>query len=68
MAKKKNGVTPKIPVSELKINTVYRTYVRDIVKILKINEATKTVVLYNVTGSFRQWVDFKNIYIVEKLY
>ena len=69
MAKKKNGeVSPKIPVKEIEVDGVYRTWVSDIVKIQKIDEDRQTVVLYNITGSFKQWVAFKNIYLTERLY
>ena len=65
---KKNENNGKIPVEELKVDGVYKTYVGDIVKILKINNERKEIVLSNVTGAHKQWTSFKNIYIVEQLY
>ena len=70
MAKKKAELAAekRIDVKDIVVDGVYKTYVNDIVKILKINEDRKQFVLMNITGSFKQWVDFKNIYLVEKLY
>ena len=69
---KKNGngnieEKPRIPVSEIVVGGAYKTYVNDIVKILRINEETETITLYNVTGSFKQWTSFKNIYLVKRI-
>lgn len=57
-----------IPVKDLVVNGVYQTWVHDIVKILEINEQTKTVKLYNVSGSHNQWTAFKNINIIKRFY
>lgn len=70
MAKKKKETQKqitKIPVEDLEIDGVYRTYVKDIVKVLEINEQTETVKLYNISGAHRQWTKFKYVNIVEKV-
>ena len=69
MAKKNgNGEAPKIPVSEIKVGGVYKTYVNDLIRIEDINETTQMIRLYNVTGAFKQWTAFKNIYLIEHMY
>ena len=68
MAKKKAAaVTKRIDVKDIEVDGTYKTYVKDIVKILKINEDRKQIILYNISGSHKQWVDFRNIYLVERL-
>ncbi len=64
MAKK--DVTQKIPVGEIEVGATYRTYVKDLVKILDKNEKTEMIILYNISGSHKQWVSFKNIYLIER--
>jgi len=56
-----------IKVEDIKIGNVYRTHVRDLVKILSINEKQQSITLYNISGTFNQIVDFKNIALVEKI-
>jgi len=70
MAKKKAELAAekKIDIKDIVVNGVYKTYVNDIVKILRINKEREEFVLYNVTGSHRQWTSFKHIYLVERLY
>ena len=70
MAKKKAELAAekRIDVKDIVVDGVYKTYVNDIVKILKINKDREQFVLMNITGAFKQWVDFRNIYLVEKLY
>lgn len=65
MAKKK--VMTKIPVNELEVDGVYRSYVQDIVKILEIKKDTETVVLFNISGAHKQWTEFKYINLVERI-
>ena len=56
-----------IKVEDIEIGNVYRTHVKDLVKILEINEERESILLYNISGSFKQAVDFKNIALVEKI-
>lgn len=69
MAKKKAEIaeTKRIPVKDIKVNDIYKTYVNDIVKVTKINEESETITLYNVTGSYNQWISFKHIFLIEKI-
>ena len=57
-----------IEVRDLEIGAVYQNHVKDLVKVLEINNETKVVLFYNVSGAYRQWIDFKNIALVEKKY
>jgi len=62
--------TPKntnnfIPAEDVEIGAVYRTHVKDIVKVLNNNNGKFK--LYNISGAHHLWVDFKNIAFVEKL-
>ena len=57
-----------IPVKDLKIGTLYKTYQKDIVKIEKIDEERQSVVMYNATAQCRQWVDFRHVLITNKIY
>jgi len=57
-----------IPVKDLVINGVYQSWVQDIVKILKINESTQTITLYNVSGAHKQWTSFKHINLIKRFY
>lgn len=71
MAKKKVKAQPKVELinpEDLVVNGVYQTWVQDIVKILKINKSQKKIVLYNVSGSHKQWIEFKNISILKRFY
>jgi len=63
---KKQEKAEKIPVKDLEVGATYRTYVLDLVKILQIDEDRETVVLYNISGAHKQWVSFKNIFLIEK--
>lgn len=67
MAKKVEVNVNRIPVSELEVNCVYKTYVQELVKILEINNERKSICLYNISGAHKQWVDFKNIYLTNKI-
>lgn len=73
MAKKKTQTLKndkpidKIPVEDIQVEGVYKTYVGDIIKVLDINKATKTVTLFNITGSFKQWTEFKNVNLIRKI-
>ncbi len=69
MAKKKKvkTVVKNIPLEDLEVDGTYKSYVGDVVKILKIDEKNKTVVLYNVSGSHKQWTSFNYINLVEKI-
>ena len=70
MAKKKAELAAekRIAVKDIVVDGVYKTYVNDIVKVLKINKDREQFVLMNITGAFKQWVDFRYIYLVERLY
>jgi hypothetical protein len=68
MAKKKAERLVKIPIEEIEVNGVYKTYVNDIVKVLSIDKEKEQFVLMNITGSFKQWIDFKNIFLVTRFY
>ena len=72
MAKKKKEESaeqlPKIPVNEIEIGGVYKSAVQDLVRVESINEETQKIVVYNVSGAHRQWIDFRHIYLVEKVY
>ena len=70
MAKKKSELAAekRIDIKDIVVDGVYKTYVNDIVKVLKVNEETKQFVLMNITGSHKQWTDFKNIYLIERFY
>lgn len=71
MAKKKIDIDelgPKIPVNEIEIGGVYKTAVQDIVRVEKIDGGNEKIVVYNISGAHKQWIDFKHIYLVEKLY
>jgi hypothetical protein len=69
MAKKKEETQelPKIPVEEIELGGVYKTAANDIVKVERIDGESKKIVLYNISGAHRQWIDFKHIYLIEKL-
>lgn len=66
MAKKQQSV-PKIPVKDMEVDGVYKTYVQEIVKILEINKETETIVLFNISGAHKQWIEFRNIYLIERI-
>lgn len=71
MAKKKKDESkqvPKIPVNEIEVGGVYKSGVNDLVRIEKIDEDQQKIVLYNISGSHRQWIDFKHVYLIEKVY
>jgi len=70
MAKKKAELAAekRIAVKDIVVDGVYKTYVNDIVKVLQINMDREQFVLMNITGSFKQWTDFKNIYLIERFY
>jgi len=57
-----------INVEDIEVGCVYRNYVKDLVKILEINKEKQQILLYNISGSFKQWLAFKNIALIEKLY
>ena len=59
--------TDFIKVEDIVIDGVYKTHVKDLIKILEINEERKSILLYNISGSFKQIVDFKRIALVEKI-
>lgn len=65
--KKKEAQTPKIPVNEIELGGVYKNYVNELVRVEEINTTTNEVVLYNITGSHKQWINFKHVYLVEKV-
>ena len=70
MAKKKTEteVLPtRIPVNEIEVGGVYKTAVKELVRVEQINGETEKIKLTNITGGHKQWVDFKHIYLVEKL-
>ena len=56
-----------IKVEDITVDGVYRTYVKDLVKIIEINKNRKSISLFNISGSFNQIIDFKNIALVEKI-
>ena len=56
-----------IKVEDVELNAVYRTHVKDLVKVLVIDEERKKFKLYNISGAFSQWTEFKNIAFVEKV-
>jgi mRNA-degrading endonuclease RelE of RelBE toxin-antitoxin system len=58
----------EIQVKDLEIGGVYQNHVKDLVKVLEINNETKTVLFYNISGAHKQWISFKNIALVEKKY
>ena len=64
MAKKEKK--EKLPVSEIFEGATYRTYVLDLVKILKKDDEKEEIILYNISGSHKQWISFKNIYLIER--
>lgn len=71
MAKKKDNteeLAPKIPLNEIELGGIYKTAVQDIVRVEKIDGGNEKIVLYNISGAHRQWVDFKYIYLVEKIH
>ena len=53
---------------DVEVDGVYQTHVKDIIKILKIDEEKQSVFLYNISGAFNQWVDLKNLNIVKKIH
>jgi len=63
-----SDTTSGIPVESLEINGVYQTYVKDIVKVLSIDNIKKVICFYNVSGTHKQWTDFKHINIVKRFY
>ena len=70
MAKKKNtneSLAPKIPVNEIELGGVYKTYVNELVQVLQINGETNQFLIYNISGAHKQWIDFKYIYLTEKI-
>jgi hypothetical protein len=71
MAKRKIDVdelAPKIPINQIDLGGVYKTAVQDIVRVESIDGAKNQFVLYNISGAHKQWVDFNNLYLVEKVY
>jgi len=56
-----------IAVDDVEINAVYRTHVKDLVKVLAKDETLQKFKLYNISGAYRQWTDFRNIAFVEKM-
>jgi|AntAceMinimDraft_18_1070375.scaffolds.fasta_scaffold89377_2 hypothetical protein len=64
---KKVKIIPRIPVKELEVGCVYKSFVLDLVKILEISEERQTVVIFNITGAYRQWKTFKQINLIEKI-
>lgn len=69
MVKKKELIElPPIPINEIELGGVYRAAVNDLVKVEKIDAGNKKVVLYNITGAHKQWVDFRYLHLVEKVY
>jgi len=58
----------KIPVSEIVIGGVYKTYANDLVKIEAKNEEREQITLSNITHAIRQWVAYKNIYLTDRIY
>jgi len=53
---------------EIYVDCVYQTHVKDIVKVLNIDKENQTAFLYNISGSFNQWVDIKNLSIIKKIH
>ena len=70
MAKKKaeTDELKKIPVSELEVGGVYKSAVQDLIRIENIDEENQKVVVYNISGAHKIWLDFKHIFMVEKVY
>ena len=56
-----------IEVDDVEIGAVYRTHVKDLVKILVRDDKLQKFKLYNISGAFHQWTDFRNIAFVEKM-
>jgi mRNA-degrading endonuclease RelE of RelBE toxin-antitoxin system len=67
VSEKKEPENKFIKIEDIEIGGVYKTHVKDLVKVLGINEERKSVTLYNISGSFKQVTDFKNIALVEKV-
>jgi len=70
MAKKKKEESkqvPKIPVNEIELGGVYKTFVNELVRVDKIDGEKKQIVLYNINGAHKQWIDFQHIYLIEKI-
>jgi len=70
MAKKKETqeTTNRIPLEEIELGGVYKNYVNDIVKVEKIVGDQEKIIFYNISGAHRQWISFKNVFLVEKVY
>ena len=60
------GIT-KIDVKDLEVDATYRNYVKDLCKVLSVDEKTQTVCLYNITGAFKQWILFDNVNLIQKI-
>lgn len=58
----------RIPLDEIEVGGVYKSYANDLVKIEEKNDEREQVVLSNITHAFRQWVSYKNIYLVDRIY
>lgn len=56
-----------IPIEDIEIGAVYRTHVKDLVKVLDKDEKLQKFKLYNISGAFKQWTDFRNASFVEKM-
>lgn len=57
----------RIDPTELVVDGVYKTWVQEIVKILTIDKEKEKICLYNISGTHKQWVEFKNINLIAKL-
>jgi len=71
MAKKKVKTEvekDRIPVEDIVVGGVYKTYVQEIVKVLKKDEDRQEFVLFNVNGAFKQWTAFRHIWLTKFLY
>jgi len=67
MVKVKKVHPPKIEVKDLKEGTLYQNVGLDIVKIENINYEKELVTVRNITLACRQWIIFKNMYIIRKI-
>jgi hypothetical protein len=56
-----------IKIEDIELNTVYRTHVKDLVKVLVIDNEKQKIKLYNISGAHKQWLDFKNVAFIEKI-
>jgi len=68
MAKKKKETSvERIPLNEIEVGGIYKTFVNELVRIEEIRGKEEKIVLYNLTGAHKQWVDFKHIFLIEKI-